>query len=103
MPILVTNAELWLVESNFQEVSLMTGESPAPPNASKHEFLILKQPFPTPEGIENDFRDSQNPATTVAFWSQVQKESIYVVNATALDRLLEINHRTFLRTEPGES
>ena len=81
VPVLVTNAQLVVVEDRFQEVSLETGSAPeAVPGACVPE-LVLKHPFPTPAGVERDFRDAQNPPPQPGHWSQLQKESVYVVRA----------------------
>lgn len=67
------------------------------------DFLILKHPFRTPEGLTQDFRDIQNPSPAEQDWSQLQKESIYVVQATALRRFLAEYDRDYLRVTNSES
>jgi hypothetical protein len=98
VPVLVTNADLWVVHSDFAAVSLETGQLPIPPDAAMHDFVVLKQPFPTPDKIEFDFRDIQNPPAGQEYWPQLHKESVYVVKASALDQFLSVKHRDFLRS-----
>ncbi len=81
IPVLVTNAELVIVEDRFQEVSLETGSAPESLPGKRVPELVLKHPFPTPAGVERDFRDSQNPPPQPGHWSQLQKESVYIVRA----------------------
>jgi hypothetical protein len=98
VPILVTNAALFVVDSDFATVSLETGELPAAPNVSKTDYVVLKQPFPTPAGVEFDYRDFPAAPTEPKHWPQVHKETIYVVTATALRAFLAIEQRDFLRS-----
>jgi hypothetical protein len=61
VPVLVTNAELLVVEEDAKAISLETGNIAGPASVRKVDHLILKHPFPTPEGLDRDFRDSSNP------------------------------------------
>lgn len=102
IPVLVTTAELVLVQKDLSAVSLASGKIGSAPAATAVDFLILKHPFPTPEILTQDFRDTQNPSPTAQDWSQLQKESIYVVRAPALRQFLTEDHRDFLRTSKSE-
>jgi hypothetical protein len=84
VPMLVTNAELVVVEDGFQQVNLESGTAPGVVPGACVPELVLKHPFPTPAAVEQDFRDSQNPPPTPVHWSQLHKESVYVVRATQL-------------------
>jgi hypothetical protein len=101
VPVLVTNAELWVDYSDFSTVNLETGILPSPKAALK-EFVILKQPFPTPDALTVDFRDHPAAPEEAQHWPQCHKESIYVVTAKHLPEFLETKHRDFLRGELAE-
>jgi hypothetical protein len=102
VPVLVTNAELFVVESDLSATSLETGVVPKSPAGIAPEFIILKQPFPTPAGIESDFREHLDQAHGALDWAQIQKESIYVVRASGLREFFEEAHRRFLRRAETE-
>jgi hypothetical protein len=100
--VMVTNAELVVVQQDLRAVSFETGNIPAPPNSKQFDYLILKHPFPTPEGIHSDFRDNPNPFPTPKDWNQLHKECIYVVHSTALSKFMSQDHLEFLRTGDSE-
>jgi len=102
IPVMVTNAELLVVQQDLKAVSLETGNMPTPPKAAHVDFLILKHPFPTPEAMDRDFRDSPNPVPSPKDWSQLHKESIYVVRASALAEFMSHDHLDFLRSAESE-
>jgi hypothetical protein len=102
VPVLVTTAELLLVQKDLGAISLDSGNVAIPPGATAVDSLILKHPFPTPEGVTHDFRDNQNPTPSPPFWSQLQKESIYVVRASALRPFLAEDRRNYLRVAKSQ-
>ena len=64
--------------------------------AKVQDFVILNHPFPTPENMEDDFRDEQGRTQKPQTWPMLQKESIYVVRSEALsDFLCERRLATF--------
>jgi len=86
VPILVTTAQLFIVD-DWPKVPLATGRLNSELKRTEVSELILKHPFPTPAGVEEDFRtkiDSDPDPQRVT-------ESIHVVRATEL--------RAFLRPE----
>jgi hypothetical protein len=99
VPVLVTNAELVVVDDDLglMAASLETGNIPATPSAVSTDILILKHPFPTPEGLKRDLRDEHNPSPSPEHWSQLHKESIFVVRASALTKFIAGGYRDYLR------
>src|SRR6185369_6840721 len=92
VPVLVTTAKLLVVQSDLSQTDLLTGGLAATPNCLEAEYLILKHPFATPEGMQKDFRDKVQDDT----WTAMHRESIYVVRASGLKKFFEISHRDFL-------
>lgn len=84
VPVLVTNAELMVLDSDFQEVNLETGKAPDGTGGRRVQELVMKHPFPTPEGINSDFRNFQIMPPPAGYWIQLHKESVYVVRADYL-------------------
>ena len=92
-PILVTTAPLAIAKTDWQTAPLQTGKIEAGElELIPVDHLVLKQPAPTPEGIQEDFRErvSNDP------WAQIHTESIYVVTATALASFLSAEKREFM-------
>lgn len=84
IPILVTTAQLFIVDE-WPNVPLATGRMNSELKRTEVSNLVLKHPFPTPEGVENDFRlDVQDDP-----YPQRITESIYVVRATELREFLK--------------
>ena len=102
VPVLVTTAELRVLRSDPSTICLESGNALKEPETQSVNFLILKHPFPTPEGVEPDFRDFPNPIAPPRFWSQLHKESIYVVRSTALRDFLSEENRNALRSAKSE-
>jgi hypothetical protein len=102
VPVLVTNAEIIVLERDFAATCLGSGNIESPPKGRIFRFIILKHPFPTPEGMARDLRDDTNPLPGPKDWSQLQKESIYVVHSSALREFMSETHRDFLRTAKSE-
>jgi hypothetical protein len=102
VPLMVTNAELVVVDQDLKATSMETGNMPAPPQAKSVDFLLLKHPFPTPGNMSRDLRDYPNPLPGPADWSQMHKESIYVVRASALKEFMGQDHRDYLRSAKSE-
>ena len=66
---------------------------PENPRLTSVDRLVLKHPFPTPEGMTRDWRDEMGAMPGPRFWSQHHKESIYVVRAPALIAFMEFGRR----------
>jgi hypothetical protein len=98
VPVLVTNAELVVLESGCIATTLERGTIESPPESRLIDVLILKHPFPTPDGMGRDFREHANPPPSVEDWSQLDKESIYVVRPSALRAFMSETHRGHLRS-----
>ncbi|HEY5075163.1 MAG TPA: hypothetical protein VII34_10755 [Pyrinomonadaceae bacterium] len=95
VPVLVTNAKLAFVQSNFV-VNEETGEADSSSKTEPVPYILLRHPYPQ---IENgiDFRDG-----LADDYQQRYQETIYVVNIGGLNDFLSDNHRTQLREpEPG--
>jgi hypothetical protein len=92
VPVLVTTAKLLVVRSDLSQTDILTGGLGAPPSCLETDFLILKHPFATPEGTQNDFRDKVQDDT----WTAMHRESIYVVRSSGLKKFFEISHRDFM-------
>jgi len=97
VPVLVTNAELAVLQYDASNISLETGRLPENPRSVSVDWVVLKHPFPTPEGMTRDLRDELGATPGVRFWGQHHKESIYVVKAPALAGFMEAGHRDHLR------
>jgi hypothetical protein len=97
VPVLVTNAEIGVLDYDASRIGLETGKLPENPSATSVDCLILKHPFPTPEGMPRDLRDELGVTPGPRFWSQRHKESIYVVRAPALAAFMNPKHRDLLR------
>lgn len=97
VPLLVTNAELLVLDYDVKGISLETGTVADTPQASSVDWLVLKHPFPTPEGVDRDLRDEMGVFPSARFWGEQHKESIYVVRSTALARFMEPVRRDRLR------
>jgi len=102
VPILVTTAELAVVQSDLSTVSIATGRLDSFPDARSWDWLILKHPFPTPQHLDADFRDKHTPPAVLAEWHQLHKESMYVVRAPMLRRFLSLEQLDELRTAKTE-
>jgi hypothetical protein len=90
VPILVTTAQLSVVD-DWPIVPLATGRLTRELNRTTVTDLVLKHPFPTPTGVESDFRE-RVPSES---WADMFTESIYIVQAESLV--------SFLRPEFRES
>jgi hypothetical protein len=99
VPVLVTTADLVVVQREMKTVSIASGTIAEPPNGESVDCLVLNHPFPTPEGIGSDLRDHENPGPPNGCWSLQHKESIYVVRASKLRQFMVPSHRDFLRTQ----
>jgi hypothetical protein len=93
IPVLVTTAKLLVVnEADASKADLLSGNLNSRPDCLETEFVILKHPFATPEGLPKDFRDEIQGDS----WTAMHRESIYVVRASGLKKFFEITHRDFL-------
>ena len=100
VPVLVTTAELVVVDDDLSATSLETGNISTPPPGTPTNVLVLKHPFPTPEGMNRDVRVTQSSSPTAEDWSQLRqlhKESIFVLHAPALVGFVTSGYRDYLR------
>ena len=97
VPVLVTNAELAVLDYEVSKIALESGRLPERPHFTTVDSLVLKHPFPTPEGMTRDLRDEAGVKPAARFWNQHHKESIYVVRATALATFMAPDRRDQLR------
>jgi hypothetical protein len=95
VPVLVTNADLILLNIDPEQINLDNGNIMSLPTGKTLPALILKHPIPTPSGIERDIRDWPNPS---GHWDQHYKESLYVVHSSALKNFMSSEHRDYLRS-----
>lgn len=96
----MTTAELVVVEDDPSATDLKTGNIRTPPIGTPAEVLVLKHPFPTPEGMDRDVRDEYRPSPNAEDWSQLHqlhKESIFVVRAPALSNFIKCGYRDYRR------
>lgn len=89
VPILVTTADLFIVRAPMENVSLDTGELAEIPDLEARDFVRLNHPFPTPEGVDYDFRDEDQNSPN----EMIYTETIYVVRAAALSSFLNWDRR----------
>ena len=94
---LVTNAELAVLDYEVSKIGLDTGRVPVSPCSTSVDWVVLKHPFPTPEGMAKDLRDEGGSIPEARVWSQHHKESIYIVKAPALAGFMEVGRRDHLR------
>jgi hypothetical protein len=90
VPVLITNASLAFVKSNFK-VSEETGEADPSSEILEVPFVLLRHPFPHVE-YEADFRNHCDDD-----YQQRYQETVYVVNIGRLNDFLANDHRTQLR------
>ena len=82
--VLVTTAQLKLLDHKWETVSLMDGKPPDTGELTDVNWVILKHPFPTPEGVAEDFRDSVGGDDL----PRKHSETIYIVQATKVCEFL---------------
>ena len=85
MPVLATTARLSVVQNSFDAASLDTGRLGENLVLKDYDEVVLKHPFPTPEGVEDDFRRK----TGADPWHHRYTESLYVVSAECLGEFLD--------------
>jgi hypothetical protein len=101
VPILVTNVEMFFVEGgDWSAVDLATGNFNGQPEYRLVNHVVLKQPFPPPEGYNSDFREHPNcsPDMDARYQNQLFTESLHVVNTNGLLDFFAIKARDELRT-----
>ncbi len=100
IPVLVTNAEIAIVEGDWMQVDLRNGVLSKLPSFSERSEIVLKHPFPTPIGLNADFRESPScdPDMLPRFWNQQFKESVHIVQANSLERFFATDNRDKLRS-----
>jgi hypothetical protein len=80
VPVLVTTARLSVVQNVFEAAPLSTGRLGEKLVLKDLDEVILKHPFPTPEGVNDDFRHK----TAADPWHHRYTESLYVTRAESL-------------------
>jgi hypothetical protein len=85
VPVLVTTARLSVVQNSFDAAPLSTGRLNENLVLKDYDEVVLKHPFPTPEGMDDDFRRK----TGVDPWHQRYTESLYVVRAECLAEFMD--------------
>lgn len=101
VPVLVTNVEMFVVEDeNWSAVDLASGCFDGAAKVTAADYVVLKQPFPTPEKCAHDFREfpACTPDMDVRYWNQLFTESLHVVRATALLDFFCPEKRAWFRT-----
>lgn len=88
VPILVTTARLSVVLNLFDAAPVTTGRLTDDLKLQDVSELVLKHPFPTPAGFDEDFRRKATEP-----WHQRFTECIHVVQATHLAAFLEPGRR----------
>ena len=86
IPVLITNAELFVAPSDYAAVSLQTGEQIGEWKMSPVDVLALNHPSPSP-GEQEDFREESELDT----WNHLFKETIWIVNSSALGSFFSQN------------
>jgi hypothetical protein len=86
IPILVTTAPLFIIRNKWTDAPLSTGHLTGDLEKEEVPNLVLKHPFPTPEGLNADFRRGVRDDP----WEQVYTESVYVVRADSLRTFLDL-------------
>ena len=106
VPVLVTNVEMFVVEDeNWSAVDLASGCFDGAAKVTAADYVVLKQPFPTPEKCVQDFRESPScsPDMDSRYWNQLFTESLHVVRATALLDFFGPEKRARFRTVATQS
>jgi hypothetical protein len=82
LAVLVTTAELRIAEFEVSQISLRTGNLEGGLTSTVCDWLVLKHPFGIASGVlPEDFRDRPTNYPDMRYWSQVHRESLFVVNA----------------------
>ena len=81
-PVLVTTAELRLAKFDISEISLQTGNFDGKLSLNPYDWLILKHPFSVIGDTSlRDFRNDPPHEQDWQNWSQVHRESLFVVTS----------------------
>lgn len=83
-PVLVTTADLRIAEFDVSQISLQTRNLDGNLNLIPRDWLILKHPFSVLADTFGDFRNDPSHEQDQRNWSQVHRESLFVVNADKL-------------------
>jgi hypothetical protein len=97
LPVLVTTAELRVAEFDVSQISLQTGNLDGDLALTTRDWLILKHPFAAIENASfSDFRKDPPHQQDVQHWSQMYRESLFVVNSAKLPVFLTKEFRDYL-------
>jgi len=96
-PVLVTTAELRVAEFDVSQISLQTGSLDGDLRLTPRDWLILKHPFSEmANAAVSDFRKNPPHDEDSQHWSQMHRESLFVVNSAKLPRFLAKDFRDYL-------
>jgi hypothetical protein len=97
LAVLVTTAELRIAEFDVSRISLRTGNLEGDLSSTICDWLVLKHPFGIASGVlPEDFRDRPTNYPDMRYWSQVHRESLFVVNAAKLPTFLGGRFRDYI-------
>jgi hypothetical protein len=97
LPVLVTTAELHVADFDVSQISLQTGNLEGDLGLIPRDWLILKHPFAAMEDASfSDFRKDPVHEQDMKQWSQMHRESLFVVNAAKLPQFLTGGLRDYL-------
>jgi len=80
IPVIITNAELLVAQSSFEDVNIATGNFERDLDVASAQSVFLNHPSPSPETVAEDFRESVEEDS----WNHMFKESVWVINSGAL-------------------
>jgi hypothetical protein len=96
-PVLVTTAELQVAEFDVSQISLQTGNLEGNLSLMPRDWLVLKHPFSEMANTSlKDFRKNPTHQQDLQHWSQMHRESLFVVNSSKLPQFLSRGFREYL-------
>jgi hypothetical protein len=97
VPVLVTTAGLYVAAFDVSRISLQTGNLEGNLALTPQDWLILKHPFSEMTNTSfRDFRKDSPHGQDSKHWSQMHRESLFVVNSTKLPQFLSGRFRDYL-------
>ena len=96
-PVLVTTAELHVAGFDVSQISLETGNLEGDLALTPQDWLVLKHPFSVLANASfNNFRSNPPHGQDLQHWSQMHRESLFVVNSAKLPEFLNREFRDYL-------
>ena len=96
-PVLVTTAELHVADFDVSQISLHTGNLNGHLELPRRSWLILKHPFAeVVDASQSDFRKHSSHVKEPSHWSQMYRESLFVVTSSMLPQFLSTQFRDCL-------